>query len=207
MTRGHWLVIFVKEPVAGRVKTRLARGIGTVPAAWWFRHQVARLVRRIGRDPRWRTVLAVAPDAAYATRMLPKGPARIVQGPGDLGDRMGRVLRGMPPGPVVIVGGDVPGITLAHISAAFRLLGAHDAVLGPALDGGYWLVGLRRGTGFVPASLFDRVRWSTGHAMADTERSLSGLITAKAAVLRDVDDIHDLPVSEIRTDAQTLQFD
>ncbi|MEO1293015.1 MAG: hypothetical protein AAFV62_09325, partial [Pseudomonadota bacterium] len=56
------LVIFVKEPVAGRVKTRLGRGIGMAPAAWWFRHQSRHLIRTLSADPRWETILAVAPD-------------------------------------------------------------------------------------------------------------------------------------------------
>ena len=54
----------VKAPVAGRVKTRLARDIGVIPATWWFRHQVTRLLRQID-DPRWRSVLAVAPDLVW----------------------------------------------------------------------------------------------------------------------------------------------
>ena len=53
----------VKEPRPGRVKTRLGRNIGMTAAAWWFRHQTARLLRRL-RDPRWQIVLAVAPDRA-----------------------------------------------------------------------------------------------------------------------------------------------
>jgi glycosyltransferase A (GT-A) superfamily protein (DUF2064 family) len=58
------LILMVKEPVPGRVKTRLGRGIGMVPAAWWFRHQTARLIRRL-EDPRWELVLAVTPDRAF----------------------------------------------------------------------------------------------------------------------------------------------
>ena len=53
------LVIMVKEPRPGRVKTRLGRDIGMVGAAWWFRHQTRSLIRRL-RDPRWQIVLAVA---------------------------------------------------------------------------------------------------------------------------------------------------
>jgi glycosyltransferase A (GT-A) superfamily protein (DUF2064 family) len=99
------LVVFLKEPWPGRVKTRLARGLGPVGAAWWFRRQAARLLRAVGRDPRWRTVLAVTPDrAGLASRVWPAGLARWPQGPGDLGARMGRAFAAMPPGPVLIVG-------------------------------------------------------------------------------------------------------
>ena len=57
------LIVMVKEPRAGRVKTRLGKDIGLTASAWWFRHQVKRLLRRID-DPRWNVVLAVAPDRA-----------------------------------------------------------------------------------------------------------------------------------------------
>ena len=53
----------VKEPRAGRVKTRLGRDIGMTGAAWWFRHQVSRLLREV-QDPRWELILSVAPDTA-----------------------------------------------------------------------------------------------------------------------------------------------
>lgn len=196
--RQNWLVIFVKAPMAGRVKTRLARGIGTTPAAWWFRHQVHRLIRRVGRDHRWRTVLAVAPDPALGTRALPGGLPRIPQGAGDLGERMGRVLRGMPPGQVIIIGADIPGIRSRHIADAFRRLGRTPAVIGPATDGGYWLIGLRRGGQAVPSGLFRNVRWSTRNAMSDTIHSLAPLPVAKVTVLTDVDEAGDLPRSEVR---------
>ena len=66
------LVIFLKEPHPGRVKTRLGRDIGMTAAAWWFRHQSTRLIRRLGGDRRWQTVLAVSPDhEGLASRVWP----------------------------------------------------------------------------------------------------------------------------------------
>lgn len=184
------LVIMVKEPRAGRVKTRLGRDIGMPAAAWWFRHQVSRLLRRI-EDPRWRVVLAVAPDRAVLSRAWPSRFHRVPQGHGDLGDRMARQLRNMPPGPVCVIGADIPGITRGHIARAFAALGDHDAVFGPAPDGGYWLVGLKRNRA-LPAGLFDRVRWSTQHALRDSIASVSGLSVAQVDVLHDVDRAQDL---------------
>ena len=185
------LVVMLKEPHPGRVKTRLGKSIGMVRAAWWFRRQVARLLRRLD-DPRWELILAVAPDAeGLQSRIWPAHLPRIPQGTGDLGARMGRILRSLPPGPVCIIGADIPGITPSRIAEAFAALGDHDAVFGPAPDGGYWLVGLKR-TAAVPATLFDDVRWSTEHALRDTERSLSGARIAHVATLRDVDTVADL---------------
>ncbi len=185
------LVLMLKEPRPGRVKTRLARDIGAVPAAWWFRHQTAGLIRRLD-EPRWRLVLAVSPDrAALASAAWPRHLPRVAQGPGDLGARMARLLRRLPPGPVLIVGGDVPGVTPRHIDRAFRALGRHDAVFGPAADGGYWLVGLKR-TAPPPAALFKGVRWSSRHALADSLASLRGLRVALTDTLHDVDTAADL---------------
>lgn len=182
----------LKEPRPGRVKTRLARDIGATTAAWWFRHQVRALLRRLA-DPRWELILAVAPDrAGLASRAIPGGFPRLPQGPGDLGARMGRLLRCAPPGPVLIVGADIPGLGRGEIADAFAALGHADAVMGPADDGGFWLIGMRR-TRPVPPGLFAGVRWSTGHARADTEATLGGLRLAHLRTLADVDTAADLP--------------
>lgn len=181
----------VKEPRAGRVKTRLGRDIGMVAAAWWFRHQVRALLRKID-DPRWTVTLAVAPDrAGMSSRVWPAHLPRVPQGGGDLGDRMARALRNAPPGAVCVIGADIPGITRACIAEAFAALGQHDAVFGPAPDGGYWLVGLRR-LRAIPPSLFAGVRWSTSDALADSEATLPHHSIAHVATLRDVDTVADL---------------
>ncbi|MEO1238473.1 MAG: TIGR04282 family arsenosugar biosynthesis glycosyltransferase [Pseudomonadota bacterium] len=180
----------VKAPRPGRVKTRLGREIGHVAAAWWFRRQVAGLLRRL-RDPRWQMVLAVAPDAeGLNSRVWPADLPRIPQGPGDLGDRMRRIMRGMPPGPVVIIGADIPGVTQGHIWRAFRALGREQSVVGPAPDGGYWLIGLKRTFALRPDFL-EGVRWSTDNALLDTMRTLPRPFAA-VDTLADVDTKADL---------------
>ena len=186
--------MMVKEPRPGRVKTRLGAEIGMVPAAWWFRHQSRALIRRLC-DPRWQLVLAVAPDVAgLRSRVWPADLARVPQGPGSLGDRMGRQIRAAK-GPVCVIGADIPGIRPRHIAGAFAALGGHDAVFGPAFDGGYWLVGWARG-GQVPAGFLDNVRWSTQHALADSTVSVPGRSVALAECLRDVDSHKDLQQAE-----------
>ena len=182
----------VKEPRPGRVKTRLGRDIGMVGAAWWFRWQVAAVLRRL-RDPRWDLVLAVSPDReGVMSRVWPADVARVAQGSGDLGDRMGRVIDAMPPGPVCVIGADIPGVSRAAVAEAFAALGTSDAVFGPAPDGGYWLVGLKRMRGH--AGLFEGVRWSSEFALADTVASLRGARVAFVRELRDVDTVADLGI-------------
>ncbi len=185
MTDRH-LVIFAKAPRMGRVKTRLARDIGTVAAWGFFRHALARLLRRLGADPRWQTVIAVAPDTDVDAPIWPVQVRTAAQGLGDLGDRMQRTFDTWPPGPVVIVGADIPGIRTHHIAQAFKALGSHDAVFGTADDGGYWLVGLKRAP--LTPRLFSNVRWSGPHALADTVANLGDAKIAYLEALIDVDD-------------------
>jgi len=187
------LFIMVKEPRAGSVKTRLGRDIGMTNAAWWFRHQTQALFRALGRDARWQSILAVSPDwEGLQSRVWPGYLPRWPQGRGNLGDRMAAIFRDAPHGPVVIIGADIPGVTPALIEKAFRALGDHDAVFGPAPDGGYWLVGLKRGACAIPAGLFQDVRWSTEHALADTVATLGDARVAYIDTLQDVDHACDL---------------
>lgn len=182
------LVVMAKRPALGAVKTRLAKGIGAVAAAKFYRRTSLDLLHRIGADPRWQTLLALSPDrAVHDGGVWPQAIPRIAQGPGDLGARMGRLMRDLPPGPVVIVGSDIPDIAPIHIAEAFARLGKADAVFGPSEDGGYWLVGLRRRPRV--AEIFDAIRWSSEHALADTLRNAerAGLSVAKLETLSDID--------------------
>lgn len=192
-THRRRLVIFLKEPRPGRAKTRLGAEIGMRDAAWWFRLQAQSLVRRLAHDPRWETWLAVSPDReGLESRIWPPRVRRFAQGPGDLGARMGGVFRRFPPGPVLIIGSDIPAIASADIAAGFSALGGADAVFGPADDGGYWLIGLARGRRPCPAGLFQAVRWSTEHALADTRATMPDARVALLRPLRDVDHAADL---------------
>lgn len=178
-----------KVPVAGRVKTRLARDLGVATATSFARHATMTVLARMAHHPAWHTTVAVTPDGGTRWRLWPRHADHVPQGHGDLGRRMQRIMERTAPGPVVIIGTDVPGICTAHIRDAFRLLGRHDAVLGPATDGGYWLVGLRRRPR-VPR-IFAAVRWSSPHALADTLANLSGRSVARVAILPDVDTAED----------------
>jgi len=183
---GRHLIAFVKAPRLGTVKTRLAADLGALAALRFYRATSGRLLRRLGRDPRWTLWLAVTPDRlAHAARLWPAGARAFPQGGGDLGARMTRALRRVPPGPAIIVGSDVPEITPVLIARGFAALARHDAVLGPALDGGYWLVGLSaRARGLDP---FAGVRWSSPHALVDT---LANFAPARRVALIDpLDDI------------------
>jgi rSAM/selenodomain-associated transferase 1 len=187
------LIIFLRAPQSGAVKRRLARGIGDAAAQRFYAATSRALIRRLGTDHRWQTVLAVTPDAfARRARFWPRDVARLKQGQGDLGTRMGRLFEDAPPGPVVLIGSDIPGIRAHHVAAAFEALSRHEAVFGPAADGGYWLVGLARrryGPRAFSRRLFRDVRWSGPHALADTRAGLpAGAEAPPLEMLEDVDD-------------------
>src|SRR6478672_11696761 len=166
------LIVMAKSPRAGRAKRRLAASVGAIPATRFYRSCLSHTLMRLARDPRWQTLLAVSPDREVSAPFWPRGIERQPQGRGDLGARMQRLFRTLPPGPAIIVGSDIPAIKARDIACAFRLLGNADAVFGCATDGGYWLVGLR---------------WSGPHALADTLGNLKGSRVAFAATLSDVD--------------------
>ena len=165
MSRRH-LVLFARAPRLGVGKRRLARDVGDLAALRFERAMLERLFRRLAHDRRWRFRLAVTPDGACRrSRLWPRGVPIEPQGQGDLGSRMQRALAGCPPAPAILVGADIPALGASHIGNAFRLLGRHDVVFGPATDGGFWLVGARRSASLTGA--FAGVRWSGPHTLAD----------------------------------------
>ncbi|MEZ5827225.1 MAG: TIGR04282 family arsenosugar biosynthesis glycosyltransferase [Hyphomicrobiales bacterium] len=194
------LVIMAKRPVMGRVKRRLAQEIGDVAAIRFYRTCLSQTVRRLSRDPRWRTVLAVAPDVGIGTPCWADPVEYVPQGTGDLGHRMQRLFDAAPPGPVVIVGADIPAMRARDVAAAFKLLGQADMVFGPAPDGGYWLVGMKR----CPRRLqpFLGVPWSSAEALSATLNNLAGAPSAFAPRLSDVDTVEDY--GRERTSAERL---
>lgn len=187
MIRRH-LVLFVREPRYGVGKRRLARDVGDANALRFERAMLARLLRRLGHDRRWRLRLAVTPDrAARRARLWPRGVPLAGQGGGDLGARMRRALASCPVGPAILVGSDIPQLAASHVARAFGLLGRCDLVFGPAADGGFWLVGARRCPLLPP--LFGQVHWSRPDTLAAVLANLPARVSIGfAARLEDVDD-------------------
>jgi uncharacterized protein len=181
------LVLFVRAPRWGSGKRRLARDIGDAAALRFERAMLGLLLRRLARDGRWQLRLAVTPDRARCrARLWPRGVPVAAQGAGDLGVRMRRALATCPPGPAVLVGSDIPALAAHHVADAFRLLGHHDLVFGPAQDGGFWLVGARRCPRLPP--LFGPARWSGRYTLADVLDNLPPRFSVGfAARLEDVD--------------------
>lgn len=184
------LIVFARAPVIGGAKTRLAAGIGKVMAWRAYRAMTAKTLRQVRGDARWQTVLAVSPDSAITRafgKVWPDDLERWPQGQGDLGARQARVFAGA--GPIAVIGTDAPDITRRDVARGFALLKRHDAVIGPASDGGYWLLALN---GSAPRALFDGIRWSSAHTRADLEVRLRAHGLARIAYLRELADMDEV---------------
>lgn len=200
------VILFVKAPVIGAVKTRLAADIGAVAAWRFYRHTVQnvgrRLHRRRGQRRPWRLVLAVTPDRAHrdvsagfpALRDWPTLP----QGHGDIGTRMLRCLAHFQPAPTILIGGDIPGVTGEIIEQSFNKLATAEIILGAAADGGFWLIG-RRGHVF-PAGLFEGVQWSGDSVLKQVVNNVPRHLRLSCAqTLADVDRAADLTAAAVAT--------
>lgn len=181
----RYVVMMVKQPVGGRVKSRLAADIGFTAATSIYRTMMFNTIRRLCRDTRWRFVLSVSPDGAIHEPIWPQNIPVIAQGGGGLGARMQRVMAQMPPGQTIIIGSDIAGMKPVHIADAFKKLGNADAVFSPADDGGYSLVGLKRTPRIL--NIFENVRWSSEHTLHDTLKNLADHKVAYIDELPDID--------------------
>lgn len=190
------LVLFIKEPILGTVKTRLAKGMGIVAATNWYRHNCLKVIHKV-QDLRWQTIIAITPEIyAKTSSIWPVHIPRIPQGNGDLGERMGRIFKILPPGPVIIIGTDILNITNMSIWRAFRLLDGQSVVFAPSQDGGYSLIGLgqfRRNK----ANLFHKVRWSSEHTLKDTIKAVGNTNIRFTDTLNDIDTIEDFSEQDI----------
>lgn len=193
------VLVFVRAPEAGRVKTRLAAAIGDDAALRVYRrlaeHTLAEVQALAAEGVEVRVHYTPAGAGAAVREWLGKGPVYLPQAEsGDLGARMRDAFaRAFADGAerVVIVGSDLPELTAALLRRAFAALDAHPAVLGPARDGGYYLLGLR---GMVDG-IFSSVPWSTPDVLAVTLERFRAAAVAPAILeeLADVDEMEDLP--------------
>ena len=184
------IVIFAKAPVAGSAKTRLIPLLGAEGAADLAAQMLRRTVRHalgagLGQPE---LCASPAPDDAAWHGHLPAGVRLSDQGEGDLGDRLAAAAeRVVAAGErVLLIGTDCPALDAARLRAAALALDDHDAVLFPASDGGYVLLGLRRGD----PVLFHDMPWSSSEVAALTRRRIAelGWSLALGETLADVDE-------------------
>lgn len=178
------VALFTRWPTPGAAKTRLIPALGAQGAADLHRRLTERTVatvRAAGLSLEIRST--GAPAAAFAD-WLGRDLAIVDQGAGDLGERLARAAGTLP---VLLLGADIPGLRPHHLTAAATALATHDHVIGPASDGGYWLLGLS-----VPApQLFHDIAWGTETVLATTLARLPAG-TPRLEILSDLDTPADL---------------
>ena len=191
------LVVFTRHPEPGTTKTRLIPALGPRGAADLQRRMTA---QALATARRWAEGQPVDIEVRFEgggmdsmRRWLGPAYACRPQGPGDLGARMRRALEeafSSGAARTVIVGSDCPAASAAHLRLAFAGLSDHDLVLGPARDGGYYLIGARGGA----PDVFAGVAWGTGDVLAQTLAAAgrAGLSAALLDELPDVDRPEDL---------------
>ena len=189
------LVVFVKHPRPGAVKTRLAAAIGPEAAADLYRALVEHVLEATTPRPGdyERLVFFDPPGALEEMRAWLPGVRLLAQKGDDLGARMADAFaRAFARGArrVAIVGTDVPGVTRETVVEALCALDAAEVALGPAEDGGYYLLALREPR----PELFSGIAWSTSNVAADTRAraAASRLSVRELPVLRDLDTLDDL---------------
>lgn len=175
------LIIFAKAPLMGKAKTRLAADIGPVHAQRLYRAMTRKIIRQT-QSAKWDSVLAVTPSRWRGGIPDWNASAQYAQTKGSLSPRLLQAFRGS--GPTVVIGTDCPQVIAKDIDAAFRALRRSACVFGPADDGGFWLMGLRKPA---PKTLFENIRWSSENALSDVAANLNG----PAAYLRTLIDVDD----------------
>ena len=182
------LIVFVKAPRPGTVKTRVARTAGAERACAIYREMVATVLHKFASI---RSVqLRFAPDdaAEEIKPWLREGWVAVPQGQGELGERLQRAfVESFAVGVerVVIVGSDCPEVKSGDIRTAWKELKSNDLVIGPAVDGGYWLIGLRA----LHPELFRAIAWSSDQVLAQTlaQAESIGLRAQLLRILSDID--------------------
>ncbi|WP_435059911.1 TIGR04282 family arsenosugar biosynthesis glycosyltransferase [Streptomyces sp. bgisy060] len=185
------ILIMAKAPRPGMVKTRLHPLLSPVRCAA-LQAELIRHTVELATAHTPRAYLAYAPgegEDAIGTA-VPAGVRLLIQRGGHFGERLAAAVTDAfadGAGPLLVVGTDAPPLTGSHLTAAFTALESHDVALGPALDGGYYLIGLRA----PHTSLFtiDPEVWSTDRVLTDT-RALArdgGLSMGTLRPLRDLD--------------------
>ncbi|MDE2806614.1 MAG: TIGR04283 family arsenosugar biosynthesis glycosyltransferase [Gemmatimonadota bacterium] len=194
------LLVFAKAPRPGTVKTRLARTVGERRATALYRRMGRLIVANVRPAPARMVVCYDPPDAEAEIRHWLGRPVHRCwpQGSGDLGTRMSRMVERafFDADRVVVIGTDTPAVDAGTVARAVEALETADVVIGPARDGGYYLMGLRK----PDPNLFAGIRWSTDSVLAETRKRTDrlGLSVTWLEMEDDVDTADDLTPEVVR---------
>lgn len=181
------LVLFTRYPTAGVCKTRLIPALGAAGAADMHRRLTERTVAVLRASGAAVEVAYTGASAAEFAAWLGPDVGLAEQVEGDLTVRL---LACLDPAPVIFFGADTPDLSRHHVESAIAALASHEVVIGPAEDGGYYLIGMRRS---MPELLID-MPWSTERVLPETLARLDriGIAPVMLETLADCDRPEDL---------------
>ncbi|MCX5834164.1 MAG: TIGR04282 family arsenosugar biosynthesis glycosyltransferase [Deltaproteobacteria bacterium] len=190
------IIVFIKSPDRARVKSRLAESIGKERARILYRYFVEDLLDTLtGQDVHLRLYFEPHDAKDDISRWLGKQYDLFPQRGADLGEKMKQAFeetfqQGYRS--VLLIGSDVPDLTAGIFKEGFDALSIHDALLGPSMDGGYYLIGFRDET-FRP-EIFEGIPWSTNVVFQKTLEVFIALgdVVHILPAWRDIDVIEDL---------------
>jgi uncharacterized protein len=190
------IILFVKSPIPGSVKTRLADSIGPVHAMNLYRCFVKDIIRTATQTNFHLKIFYHPPDnSEFVQKMLGDIHDYKPQSGKDLGEKMANAFCNVFAEKIsraVLIGSDIPDLPIELLIKGMTELSRHDSVIGPSHDGGYYLIGFRSDT--FTADIFRNIVWSTDKVCVDTKRKLAeqGLNTYILPQWRDVDTYEDL---------------
>jgi rSAM/selenodomain-associated transferase 1 len=210
----HGLIVFVKEPVAGKVKKRLARDIGDQAACELYKAFVEDTVRKVPHiDARIQIHYSPAEALGRIQNWLGDGYEYVAQEGRDLGERMSNAFNDAfeQYERVVLIGSDCPDLPKQFVCRAFAILANEPAVIGPSHDGGYYLIGFSKAK-FLE-EIFDNIQWGRDHVLQQTlDRFLrKGVHPHLLAPWDDIDTLENLRGALVRarntafSDSRTIQ--
>jgi uncharacterized protein len=188
MSEAPRLVLFARYPTAGAAKTRLIPALGPQRAAAVHRLLTERTLTVLKASGHCVELHYTGADEAAFQDWLGNGFALVQQVEGDLTDRLMAALN---PAPVIFLGADTPDLSVHHVAQAVTALDTHPVVLGPADDGGYYLIGMKQPM----PELLTNMPWSTDQVLPETLRRLAalGIEPAFLETLHDCDRPEDVP--------------
>lgn len=210
------VIIFVRAPEKGKVKTRLAASLGDSSVLTLYKAFVRDLIQMLEKG-RYALTIAFYPQGAgeKITKWLGSVNPMIPQRGKDLGERMKNAFCDVfssDSGSAVLIGSDTPNLSSSIIDEALLSLGNHDSVIGPAFDGGYYLIGFRKNT-FLP-DVFEGIEWSTSQVFNETmdilrDRGLGVHVLPKQRDIDIFDDVRVLFRENMNTDfaeSETMKY-
>ena len=165
------IYIFARRPEISIGKSRLKKKIGKILGSNFYHNNLSNLLRKLNSDKRINITLCVTPDSStkYWPRYISPKIKRISQGKGDIGEKMSKILN-MNKEKKILIGSDIPKISTKILVKTWKQLNHCNVILGPAYDGGFWLIGFANRTNI--KKLFKNINWHKKNTLKQVKNNI-----------------------------------